>query len=110
MTESSVLVRSEYETLPDAQTFADLIGFAPDSSDLIVWRMATPLLLPTGCLVACDGLMTEGRPFVESVSPGEYPVLLGIVPKAAAEDNGYGSRCITAFARVEFHAWRAPRS
>lgn len=37
------------------------------------------LVLPTGTIVACDGLIPSLEPFAQKVTPGSYPVILSLV-------------------------------
>ena len=50
---------------------------------------ADALALPTGRIVACDGLIPSLEPFAEAVTPGTYPVILSM----AIFDYSYWIAC-----------------
>lgn len=90
---------SKSTKLADASSFADALGpdcrltFDDEPADARVYRLPD-LWLPSGQIVAADGIIMEGRPFTRQVEPGRYPVTIAIA--ALAKDERI------AFAQVRF--------
>ena len=61
------------------------------------------LTLPTGQIVACDGLIPDLDPFVQQVMPGTYPVILSV---AILDDNYWIACAMLRFSETMPQVWK----
>ncbi len=93
--------------LPDTRTFTDVLGDTPrgkvqgQSVDIDVHDLGR-LSLPSGRVIACDGVVLDGVPFEANVRPGEYSVLVAVARLPNGDER-------IAFARVQLSATPAAR-